>query len=241
MELLKVNTEIIVERMFQVLIRGDRAGAREVVGDATKAGLSAEELSHEVYWPVLEMLNALYRADQLTTLAHHYATRLLRRLVDQAQAQYTQKPPRGRKVLMFCGQAEADELEAQLVADLAEADGYEVYFGGARIANDEILAEIGVQRPDLLLFFASAPGDAPNIRQLIDNIRGIGACPSMQIVVGGGVFNRAEGLAEEIGADLWAKNPHELLEKLVTKKNRRATADQRTVGRNRRSNKSAVA
>ena len=60
--------------------------------------------------------------------------------------------------------------------------------------------------------------------------------------VGGGVFNRAEGLAEEIGADLWAKRPQELLEKLVAQKDRRATADQRTVGRTRRTTpKSAAA
>ena len=91
-----------------------------------------------------------------------------------------------------------------------------------------------MQRPDVLLMFASAPGDAPNIRLLIDSIRGVGACPDMQIVVGGGVFNRAEGLAEEIGADLWARTPAELLERLATEPARRATEEQRTVGRNRR-------
>jgi hypothetical protein len=57
----------------------------------------------------------------------------------------------------------------------------------------------------------------------------------MQIVVGGGVFNRAEGLAEEIGADLWARTPAELLERLESQAQRRATESQRTVGRNRRS------
>ena len=51
---------------------------------------------------------------------------------------------------------------------------------------------------------------------------------------GGGVFNRAEGLAEEIGADLWATTPRELIEKMCTQADRRATAEQRTVGRNRR-------
>ena len=102
-------------------------------------------------------------------------------------------------------------------------------------ASLEILEEVGEQRPDILLMFASAPGDAPNIRQLIDSIRGIGACPDMQIVVGGGIFNRAEGLAEEIGADLWAKTPGDLLERLSTMHERRATAEQRTVGRHRKS------
>ena len=34
---------------------------------------------------------------------------------------------------------------------------------------------------------------------MIDRIREIGAVPDLQVVVGGGVFNRADGLAEEIG------------------------------------------
>jgi methanogenic corrinoid protein MtbC1 len=100
------------------------------------------------------------------------------------------------------------------VADLAEADGYEMFFGGGGIANDEILEEVNNRRPDILLLFSSGPRDAPNIRQLIDTIRGVNACPEMQIVVGGGIFNRAPGLAEEIGADLWATSPRELLTSL---------------------------
>ena len=131
-------------------------------------------------------------------------------MIDQVQAAYVQTKRRDRRILMFSGPGETDELAGLLVADLAEADGYEVFFGGGGIANDEILREVGQQRPDILLMFASAPPDAPNIRNLIDRIRGVGACPDMQIVVGGGVFNRAEGLAEEIGADLWATTPRDV-------------------------------
>jgi methanogenic corrinoid protein MtbC1 len=232
--MLPVNQEILVERLFGVLVSGDRAGVRQIIEETRQGGVGAEELAHEILWPTLEMINALFRADQLTTLAHHYATRLLRTLVHQAQERYVQGQRRQRRILMFSGPGEADELAALLVADLAEADGYEVFFGGGGVANDEILAEVGEQRPDILLMFASAPGDAPNIRQLIDTIRGVGACPEMQIVVGGGVFNRAEGLAEEIGADLWARTPQELLQRLASQPHRRASADQRTVGRHRK-------
>lgn len=230
-----MNQELIVERLFQALITGDRMSARQIVAETrNEGGCSAADLSHEIYWSTLDMVNNLFRNDQLTTLAHHYAVRILRSLIDQAQCEYTQSARRGRKVCMFSGSSEADELAGQMTADLVEADGYEVLFGGGGVANDEILAEIGEQRPDILLMWASAPSDAPNIRQLIDTIRGVNACPNMQIVVGGGVFNRAPGLAEEIGADLWAKSPSELIECLQTETARRATEDQRTVGRNRK-------
>lgn len=236
-----MDIEITIERIFHALITGNRSEARQIMAETRQAGMTAEDAAHSLFWPVLEMINQLYRADQLTTLAQHYATRLLRTLIDQAQAEYEQKEQRGRKILMFSGHNETDELAGQLVSDLIEADGYEVYFGGGGIANDEILAEYGEHRPDVLLMFASAPGDAPNIRQLLDTIRGIGACPDAQIVVGGGVFNRAEGLAEEIGADLWARSPQELLTRLAEQPGRRATSEQRTVGRNRRSSRSRVA
>jgi methanogenic corrinoid protein MtbC1 len=230
-----VNPDLILERLFQALITGDRAAARQIVSHTLTSGIQPEQFAHDIYWPLMENINALFRSDQLTMLAHHYATRLLRSLVDQAQPLYAQRPRRQRSILMFCGPSEGEELSAQLVADLAEADGYHVFFGGGGIANDEILGEIGERKPDILLMFSAAPSDAPNIRQLIDTIRGVNACPNMQIVVGGGVFNRAEGLAEEIGADLWAKSPQELLRRLVTDGTRRAAGNQRTVGRNRRS------
>ncbi len=235
-----MNPEIVVERLFEVLVRGDRAGARAIVDELLHSGVPAERLVQEAYWPVLEMISALYRADQISTVAHHYGTRLLRSLVDQAQARYTRQPRRSRSILIFSGPSEADELAGQLVSDLCEAAGYQVTFGGGGVAADEILTEVGERHPDVLLMFSSAPADAPNIRQIIDTIRAVGACPDVQIVVGGGVFNRAEGLAEEIGADLWARTPQELIERLARDPNRRAVPDQRTVGRNRRAGRSVA-
>jgi len=235
-----VNEERCVERLFQYLTAGDREQARSLLAEIEEGGTSAEELTQRVLWPALELVNSLFRADQLTTLAHHYAIRLLRLLVDQVQARYTQQPRTGRRILMFSGVTEGDELCAQMVANLTEASGFEVFFAGGGIANDEILAAVGEQRPDVLLMFASSPSDAPNIRVLIDTIREVDSCPELQIVVGGGVFNRAEGLAEEIGADLWAKDPMELIEKLQTQADRRAAPDQRTVGRNRKNVRAAA-
>ena len=235
-----MNKELITERLFQLLISGERDSARKMVDEVLDLGATHEEMTTEFFWPLMEMVETLFRNDQITTIAHRYATRLLRAFVDQAQAKYTQKSRRNKKICMFCGPTEGDELSAQIVADLAEADGYEVYFAGGGVANDEILAEVGEQNPDVLLMFAAAPSDCPQIRELIDTIKEIGACGQTQFVVGGGVFNRAPGLAEEIGADLWATTPNELLARLEQEPQRRAPEDQRTVGRSRRDGRMAA-
>jgi methanogenic corrinoid protein MtbC1 len=109
------------------------------------------------------------------------------------------------------------------------------------VANDEIVAEVGEIDADILVVFGVVPSTVPFTRLLIDRLHEIGVCPKLQIAVGGGVFNRAEGLAEEIGADLWAATPHEMVTVLAQNPDRRMADDQRTVGRKRRTKGVAAA
>lgn len=228
-----MRSELLIENLFEHLINGSREPARQLVQQCLDRGMKAHDLIGEVFWPAYEMVERLHRGDQLATISHHMATRLLRVLADQAAQRLEHQPRNGKTIFAFCGPSDADELAAQMAIDMLDASGYEVSFAGGGIANDEILAKVQEASPDALLLFASAPGDLPSIRSLIDTIREIGACRNMQLVVGGGVFNRAEGLAEEIGADLWATSPIELVQTLKQNPLRRAASDQRTVGRKR--------
>ncbi|MFG0286239.1 MAG: B12-binding domain-containing protein [Phycisphaerales bacterium JB039] len=229
-----MNLERYVERLFESLVAGDRPAARSLVQEMQQAGVGPVELIGDVFWPTYELIERLHRHDQLSRMAHHLATRLLRALVDQASGLLVAEPSRGRSIMAVCGPEEADELGAQMAVDLLEGAGYAVAFAGGGIPNDEILAQIHATRPDVLLMFASAASDLPSIRSLVDTLREIGAHSDVQIVVGGGVFNRADGLAEEIGADLWANDPIDVVREITNHPAHRAAAEQRTVGRKRK-------
>ena len=191
-----MNHELLIEQMFQVLVSGDRRLARTISDAAYEHGIPAQQMTLEIYWPLLDTVYTLYRQDRITRLAQQYATRTLSSLISQAQLRYEIQDSRERNICMFCGPTELEDLSGRLVADLLESEGYGVRFGGGDIAMDDIIEEIHGQKPEVLLLFASGPKDAPMIRQLIDHIRSINAHPEMQIIVGGGVFNRAPGLAE---------------------------------------------
>jgi methanogenic corrinoid protein MtbC1 len=232
---------VLQERFFTSLISGDRVTARSIVDEALGADTPAAVVLSHLFWPTLDQFQNLHRNDQLSPLAYNYATRLLRQLVDQMQMRLEQSSRRGIKVLIVSGAEQSEELAAQMAADLLEADGYTVFYAGGGIANDEVVEQLTELKADKLVIFGAVASTVPETRLLIDRMQEIGANKDVQVIVGGGVFNRAEGLAEEIGADLWANDPTELVEQMQENPERRMTSDQRTVGRKRRTVKRTAA
>jgi len=231
----------LLERFFTTLISGDRDAARQVINDALDADHEGATIMTHLFWPALGQLQTMHRNDQVSELAYHYATRLLRHLQSQMARHLPMPDERGSRVMLVNGDEESEELAGQMACDLLESVGYEVFFAGGGIANDEIVAQLAELQADKLVVFGAVPQTVPDTRLLIDRLHQIGACPDLQIIVGGGVFNRAEGLAEEIGADLWAKTPAELVQTMLQNPDKRMDEDQRTVGRKRQQAKQDAA
>jgi methanogenic corrinoid protein MtbC1 len=219
---------------LQPLLAGDRATCRELIEEAVGDGATPADLLNRLIWPVMESLQVMFRDDQITATQLSMATRLNRALADQISAKLDRKPSNHRKALIFCGANEPEELGGQICADLFEAEGWTVKFGGGGVPDDEILQLIGEFRPHLLVMFATLPAGVPQVRKLIDYLREVNSCPDMQVMCCGGIYKRAEGLSDEIGADLYAPDAREAVEVATANPTRRATVEQQTVGRMRR-------
>ena len=124
-----------------------------------------------------------------------------------------------------------EELQGLIAADILEAAGWDVRFGGGGIAADEVLQECGRQRPDVLLIFGTQP--TRRTQRAFDHRHGQHSwCPSQHEDCGcGGVFSRTleltgVSLGEQIGAHAEINNPEDLVEasKPSTAKTRRKVA-----------------
>ena len=223
------KTQMDLERnrllYLEKLLEGDRTGCRGVLGEALQTGTPATVIYTELFWPVMAEVERLYRDHRIDRIRRQMATRINRTLVDQLQGKLPCREPRGLKMIVACGDDEPEELGAQMCADLFESDGWIVRFLGGGVPNDEILTMVGETQPDILFIYGTKPSAAPNVRRLIDTVRDIGACPKMRVMLSGGLFNRAEGLWEEIGADLFAPTAKEALEIALT--DRRADTTKR--------------
>lgn len=220
------------ERYLEALLTGDRTKSRAVVEETLQTGVTAHGVYVDLIWPTMNEIEKLKRADRINGVQEHLATRINRTIVNQLQNKLPRREIREKKVVICCAQDQLQELGAQMMADLFESDGWEVRFTGGGLTNDDILAYIHSYAPQLLVIYGAEPSQAPGIRNLIDTIRDINAYPDMRIMLSGGLFNRAEGLWEEIGADMFAENAAEALKVAIT--NQKFNPENRTVKRRKR-------
>ncbi len=206
-----MSSTALVEEYMGPLLAGNRTACRQFVLGQLEKTPDVSVLYHELIWPAMERVEKLYRGDRINVAAEHMATRINRAIADQIQLKLPTADPLGKRILIACADGEPEELGAQMCADLFESRGWEVYFLGGGVPNDEILSLVGQLRPDILMLYGTQPAGVPGVRRLVDLIREIGVNPTMNIMVSGGVFNRAEGLWKEVSADLAAKTAQQAI------------------------------
>jgi len=206
----------VVSRYVEHLVTGDRAGCRMFVQQVLEATSDTRDVYFELLWPAMEQVNQLFRSHRINIASEHMATRINRCQADQLQAVLQHGAANGKRIVITCADGEPEELGAQMCADLFEAGGWDVYFLGGGVPNDEILSLVGQLRPNVLLIFGTQPQGVPGVRQLIDLIHEVGANPTMNVMISGGVFNRADGLWKEVNANLFARTAAEALEVAIS-------------------------
>ncbi|MCK4999307.1 MAG: B12-binding domain-containing protein [Anaerohalosphaera sp.] len=199
----------VLERYLDALLNGDRSQCRTVIEEALQSGVPANSVYMDVIWPVMVEIDGLYRKDIIDSAQEAFATRINRTIVDQLQNKLPRKPKVSKRVVICSESSEQGELGGQMMADLFESSGWDVRFLGGTVSDDDIMGFVHSFKPDALLLYGINAQRAPQTRRLIDTIKKVNAFPEMRILVSGGIFDRADGLWEEIGADCYAATASE--------------------------------
>ncbi len=196
--------ECTLERYLDKLLTGNRPACRAVIEETLQGGVPANAVYMEVIWPIMVEIDRLYKKHKIDSAQQAFASRINRTIVDQLQNKLPRKALKDKKIAICSSANQQAELGGQMITDLFESDGWDARFLGGDVNNDDILAFVHDYHPDILVLYGVQPKAAPEVRRLIDTIRKVSAWPDMKIMLSGGVFDRADGLWEEIGADLYA-------------------------------------
>ncbi|MCF7956400.1 MAG: cobalamin-dependent protein [Phycisphaerae bacterium] len=227
----------VLERYLKALLDGDRIASRSVIEEALQCGVPANAVYSDIIWPIMVEIEKLEKEDKISSVQEALATRINRSIVDQLQNKLPRKASVSKKVVVYSTATERGELGAQMITDLFESSGWEVRYVGSGVTRDDLVEFTHSYRPAILLIYGMQADKAPETRQLIDNIKSINACPDMKIMLSGGIFDRAEGLWEEIGADMYAATAAQAVQ-IATANDVDVPKPQRTI--NRRKKKSTM-
>ena len=225
--------ENILARYLEPLLQGDRKACRAVIEEVLQSGIPANSVYVNIIWPIMVEIEKLLRNDKITPIQEHLATRVNRNIVDQLQNKLPRRTRKNKKIVVCCAPEEIQELGAQMMTDLFESNGWDVRFLGGGLTNDDILTFTNEYGPDILLIYGTGPKQAPGVRRLIDTIKSVNAWPDMLIMVSGGLFNRAEGLWQEMEADLYAETALEALQ-VASGEKPVVTCEKRTINRRKK-------
>lgn len=225
--------EHVLDRYLSGLIGGDRSYCQSVIEETMQSGVPANQIYMDVVWPIMNEVDRLYRRDIISSAQESFATRINRMIVDQLQNKLPKKQQVEKRVVVSSAANEQGELGAQMITDLFESNGWQVRFLGSSVNNDDIIEFVQGYQPDILVIYGMQAKKAPDVRQLVDKLKTINACPQMQIMLSGGVFDRADGLWEEIGADLYAQTPDQAVKIANSDREKRPTP-RRTINKRKR-------
>ncbi len=231
-EMLKKN---VLEKYLKALLNGDRVASRSVIEEALQCGVPANTVYTDIIWPIMIEIEKLEKMDAITSVQEALATRINRSIVDQLQNKLPRKAQTDKKVVIYSTATEQGELGAQMITDLFESSGWEVRYVGSGVSRDDLVEFTHSYRPDILLVYGMQADKAPQTRQLIDSIKTINACPDMKIMLSGGIFDRAEGLWEEIGADMYAATAAQAVQ-IASADEADIPKPQRTINRRKKKN-----
>jgi len=202
---LQHETDVAASRQLfrTAILRGQRSGAVYIAEEALSKAASAADVYIELFSKALWEVGELWERNQISVADEHRATAIVQYVIAQMYSRVPLEPQERGNVIVTGVEGEFHQLGGNIVADILEAEGWNVCFLGTNLPHGTILSKIQEHRAAAVCISATMPFNVMNVRRLIADIRArFGR--ELLIVLGGQAFAAATAFFEQAGADAWA-------------------------------------
>ena len=183
---------------LDAILTGQRKAALTVAKEALRS-MSIGGVYSDVLQEAMYEVGRLWESGRISVAIEHMATAITQAVMGQLFLSMPASAHVRGKVVVTGVQGELHQIGAHMVADVLEADGWDVRFLGTNMPHDGILKAIEDHRADRVCISTTMLFNVPRAIRLITDIRAqfVGS----RILVGGAVFRLTPGLWQDIGAD----------------------------------------
>lgn len=202
------NGRLTAEYVLAVL-EGDRRRAAALIRGAVEQGRSIRELYLDVLVPASREIGLMWHRDEISIAEEHFATSTTQMVMGQLIAGAPIAEANGKTVVISTVAGDRHGLGPQLVADFFEMDGWRVIYLGPDIPGDELPGALMDFDADLLLLSATLFTHLRSLERSVQVVHRAMIGRPVPVIVGGAAFNGVGGLAEQVGADGYARDAEE--------------------------------
>lgn len=197
------------------LLQRDREGAAEIASSALAGGATLGHVYERILMPALAEVGRMWHLQEATIADEHYCTGATQMIMARLRAAVPTRPLRGKRVVATAVGGDLHEVGIRMVADLFDADGWDVEFLGANMPTADLVDAIDPDRgghaTDLVAASASTTLAVRAMADLVTAIRSHAATAQVPIIVGGTPFRIVPDLWQVVGADGFAANAADAL------------------------------
>ncbi len=196
---------------LNLLLAGKREEASKLIHSTVEEGEAVGEIYRTVFERTLKEVGLMWMQNRLDVATEHYFSASTQLIMSQLYP-YITSASREKKdttclAIAVCG--EFHDIGARMVADFMEMDGWQTFFLGNNLCNEDIVKAAVDHKPDVLALSATMFFNVESIARAIRAIRAVEGLGDLVILVGGRPFNQDPELWKKIDADGFAASAEE--------------------------------
>lgn len=185
---------------LQAVRSGERRAALNIVLEALRAGATVPDVYVDILQPVQYQIGRLWERNEISVAEEHVATAITQYVLGHLYSLLEIPEQTLGNALVTGVRGELHQLGGNMVADVLEADGWNVRFLGTQLPHKGILEAVEEHQPRLVGISATVLSNLPAVADLVADVRR--ACgPDTFVIVGGGAFRASPELWKDMGAD----------------------------------------
>lgn len=196
----------LAKQYLDLLLRGERHVARQLILDAVEAGANVKDIYIYVFQRTQQEIGRLWQMNKVGVAQEHYCTAATQLIMAQLYPRIFRTEKNGRTLIATSVAGELHEIGVRMVADFFEMDGWDTYYLGANTPIAGVLQTIIDRRADVLAISATLSFHVRAVESLIAAIRSAEACRDVTILVGGYPFILEPSLWRSVGANAYARD-----------------------------------
>jgi MerR family transcriptional regulator, light-induced transcriptional regulator len=206
------DKEMLKEEYLGDILGAKRAAALERIITAYRHGYPILDIYVDIFQESLYEIGRLWEANRISVAEEHVGTAITQFIMSNLYQHLELSDSRRGRAVITGVQGELHQVGANMVADVLEADGWDVMFLGADVPLESVIQAVRQYRADLLGISATMLINIPVVITLVGMVRQEFGDRAPRIFLGGGAFSRIPELPPELKGCMLARDLREALE-----------------------------